>query len=93
MKTACLGALGLCEHCGALVSMEGMPAEAADANWACPKCRGELTHLSFGYDRDDEKSKKVRWVGPNAKWVDLEPTEDFMLGDLQVFVQPVRFIY
>jgi hypothetical protein len=61
--------------------MEGMPADAMNAEWKCPKCKKVLTGKSFGYN---SKSKKVKWVGPGNKWVRTEPKEDFELGNWSV---------
>lgn len=70
--------LGLCEHCGVLICLEGLPADAMDAKWVCPGCGGELTHKSFGYKTD--QGGKEKWVGPEGKWTTGKPTEDFVLG-------------
>lgn len=87
-RTVTLAGLGLCEHCGTLISMEGMPMEAIDATWLCPKCEGELTEKSFGY----ENEKKILWVGKEGKWVDRIPAAppfgEFDLGNWRVLINP-----
>ena len=77
-----LESLGLCEHCGELLTLESMPLEAMDAIWRCPACNGVLEGESFGY----EGRTKVRWVGPGKTWVTEKPTKDSELGNLDVFV-------
>lgn len=84
MTTTSAVNLGLCEHCGTLISMDRMSADSMNADWKCPKCRGLITHVSFGYDRAEKGAKKVKWVGPDNQWVEKEPTEDFKIGDLNV---------
>lgn len=64
--------LGLCEHCGILVTMEG---RSADGRQICV-CGKELTHKSFGVT---EEGEKIKWVGLEGKWVDEKPTENFKL--------------
>lgn len=84
--------LGLCEHCGALVSISDYAGDdAMNAKWLCGKCRGELSHLSFGFDKGARGAQKVRWVGPDGKWTDKKPTDDFQLGTIQVMVGPEVF--
>jgi hypothetical protein len=71
--------IGLCEHCGTLLTIEGMSGDAVGATWFCPAagCGKELTHLSFGYT---ETGKKVRWVSSQGKWISSKPRQDFTLG-------------
>lgn len=76
-----LESLGLCEHCGALVSMEDLPSDSINAKWSCSRYRGTLTHLSFGYDQSKGTFKKTRWVGPKGEWVGEKPIECFPLGN------------
>lgn len=81
--------LGLCEHCETVVSISEYPGgDEMNAKWLCGKCKGELTHLSFGFDRRSLDAQKVRWVGPDGKWTDKKPTDDFQLGTVQVMVGP-----
>ena len=81
--------LGLCEHCGAIVSISNYAGdEAMNADWLCGKCKGKLSHLSFGFDKGSRGAQKVRWVGPNGKWTNQKPAEDFRLGGLEVMVGP-----
>lgn len=77
-------ALGLCEHCGALLNMCTLPADAVNGEWRCPTCRGVLSHVSFGYDRPEKGAQKVRWVGPDGAWTDQKPVGEFQLGNLFV---------
>lgn len=82
--------LGLCEHCNELLSFADMPMDSMNAPWVCPKCRGVLNHLSFGYAT--ERGGKVRWVGPDGKWTDKKPTENFDLGGWYVTaLRPTTF--
>ena len=81
--------LGLCEHCGVLLTIEGLPAEAMDAEWKCPRCKKTLTGKSFGYKEVDGKWKKTRWVGKDGKWVNEKPGGDFDLGVLTVVKRPL----
>ncbi len=80
-----IDALGLCEHCNALVSMLNLPADSIDAIWRC-SCGQEMSHLSFGFDKGGLGAKKVKWVGPGRVWVDQQPTQDFELGHIHVMV-------
>ncbi len=80
-----LAALGLCEHCGVLISLEDMPLDAMGAEWRCPQCEQVITGQSFGYN---ESHEKVRWVGKDKKWVENKPKEDFDLDGLTVVVNP-----
>jgi hypothetical protein len=82
-----ISALGLCEHCHALISLQDLPNDSLDAIWQCPKCRKTLSHLSFGYNRGGQGAKKVKWVGPDKKWVDKLPDHDFELENYLVRVQ------
>jgi hypothetical protein len=66
-------ALGICEHCGTILDITGFPSESMDADWICPNCKRILSHLSFGYDKETEDAKRVKWVGPGGKWVDKAP--------------------
>jgi hypothetical protein len=88
-----LAGLGLCEHCGTLVSVSDYAAdESMNADWLC-RCGKKLTHTSFGYDKGTEGAKKVRWVSPDRKWTDVKPAEDFQLGKVRVIRQMSRFAY
>lgn len=92
-----VSSLGICEHCQTLLSMQDMPAESISAVWKCPKCKGILSYKSFGYEitgKDDQKRdkyNKTRWVGPNGKWSNEKPKEDFNLGDWHVIINMPRF--
>ena len=83
--------LGKCEHCGAILSIEGLPTEAMDAIWKCPKCEKELTGKSFGYEEAGKSNfEKVRWVGERRRWVRKKPSEDFNLGNWRIIIAPPR---
>ncbi|HOI97256.1 MAG: hypothetical protein WA093_03970 [Minisyncoccales bacterium] len=88
MAVYLLAGLGLCEHCGNLITLEGFPIEAIDAEWRCPKCQGILGGKSFGYEGDGKKAQKVWWVGPDGKWVKIKPTEEFDLDSWHIIIQP-----
>ena len=91
---AYIEALGICEHCGALTSMENLPIEALDAIWKCAKCEKDLTHKSFGFEEVEGKFRKVKWVGPDKKWTSVRPTENFNIGHLLVSVtQPLAPLF
>lgn len=81
-----LAGLGLCEHCSVPLSIEGMLAEALDAEWRCPNCSGILSHRSFGYA--SEGGGKEKWVDPDGKWTTTKPVEDFTLGGWCVVIRP-----
>lgn len=87
-KVVSLASLGLCEHCGVLLTMEEMPSDAINAEWRCFKCNDVLSHRSFGYDRGEQGAQKVKWVGPNGEWTEEEPKDDFDLGNLFVMSPP-----
>lgn len=86
MPIARIEALGLCEHCGELINITGMPTESLDAPWCCPSCKKELSHLSFGYD--DPSGGRVRWVGLDGSWTAKRPIKDFSLRNLHVLAGP-----
>jgi hypothetical protein len=87
-RTVSHAGLGLCEHCGTLISMEGMPSESIDAAWRCPKCKGILSEKSFGY----ENAKKKFWVGTDGKWAEkipeAPPFGEFILGSWRILLNP-----
>jgi hypothetical protein len=89
-RTVDVETLGLCEHCGELLSFADMPAESLNAPWVCPKCRSMLSHLSFGYAT--ERGGKVRWVGPDGKWAETKPAEAFDLGSWRVTIRQTVFL-
>ncbi len=91
MPYATIVTLGLCEHCGMLVSMANMPDDAMDAEWHCPKCSGILGHASFGFDKGTRGAKKIKWVGPDGRWTDEQPKDDFKLGDLYVCIHAPHY--
>lgn len=81
--------LGLCEHCGVLLTIEDLPADAMDADWVCPKCKGLLTMRSFGYADEEGEEEQRRYVGPDGKWTDARPEKDFVLGNWKILVEPL----
>ncbi|OGZ52429.1 MAG: hypothetical protein A3B25_01925 [Candidatus Ryanbacteria bacterium RIFCSPLOWO2_01_FULL_48_26] len=86
-----LATLGLCEHCGIMVSMANFPADAMGAEWHCPNCKGILGHVSFGFDKATSGAKKIKWVGPGGTWTDVEPKDDFKLGEIYVHIHSPRY--
>ena len=86
MKTVMLAGLGLCEHCGTLITMEDIPGGEMDAEWHCPSCSGVLSHKSFGYESSGDK---IQWVDSDGQWTKEKPTEDFELRGWRVFAQSV----
>ena len=90
MSRLLLEALGLCEKCGTLLNIEGMPSDSMNANWPCPKCRENTTGASFGYTQVDGEWKKTRWVGrvgDKIEWVTKKPTVDFKIGKQDVWLE------
>ena len=87
-RTVYIESVGICEHCGKIVTLEGMPAEAMDAELICSKCNGTLTHKSFGYEEIDGKWKKVKWPGKDGKWTTERPIGGFDLGSWFITVLP-----
>ncbi len=85
-KLVSLESLGLCEHCGIPLSDEDMPADAMEADWRCPSCEGLLTNKTFGFEEIEGEWKRTRWVGPEKKWVEERPTDDFALGSWYVLI-------
>lgn len=81
-----LDGLGICEHCNAILSIDGFPADAMDADWKCHKCGGILTHRSFGYAEIEGKWRKVYWVGPEKKWVNQPSANDFDIGNWRIVI-------
>lgn len=79
-----LEALGLCEHCGALLTAHDMSVDSMDADWACPKCSKVLTGKTFGYETTDGEPKRVRWVGPDRNWTGNRPSTEFVLGNWRI---------
>ena len=86
MREVQLAGVGLCEHCETLLTLEDMPLEAMNATWSCSACGGELSHKSFGYEHGGLEAQRVRWVGPDGKWTDQQPTVDFQLKHWLVMV-------
>jgi len=88
--------LGLCEHCNALLNLEGMTADTMDADIICPKCNKMTTHLSFGYEKVGDDWKKIRWpgkVGNGFGWISVKPDRDFAVGSVEVWVEMPPFNY
>ncbi len=87
LPTVKLEGLGLCEHCSELVTLEGLPSGALNAELKCPQCHKSMGHRSFGYKKASGKGGKVVWVGPKGMWVKKRPAKDFELNGLYVSVQ------
>lgn len=81
--------LGMCEHCGTVFSIEGLPSDAMNAEWKCRKCNGVLTMKSLGYDDIGRKKGKRCFVGPDRKWKETKPENDFNLGSWRIAVGPL----
>lgn len=79
--------LGLCECCGALLTLQDVPANALRGKWKCPKCGKTLTNKSFGNEQIGDEWAKIYWVGEDGKWTDKKPDNDFNLGDWRVIVR------
>ncbi len=97
MSYLLLAAIGLCEHCGTLLNIEGMPAEAMGADWPCPKCKKNTTSASFGYKEVSKgKWEKIRWVGKidgKLGWVTEKPTSSFRVGELEIWIESPCMFY
>jgi len=83
--------LGLCEHCGELLTLENMPSEAMDAEWRCPNCNNAINHKTFGFEEVNGEWEKIRWVGKDGKWTSERPKENFDLGAWHVSDKPIMF--
>jgi len=92
-KILIAGGLGLCEHCGVLLSIENMPPDSMNADWYCLDCKKLLTGRSFGYESINNKWEKTKWVGKKGEWVADKPEEDFNLGDLHIIPNAISLIY
>jgi len=88
-----LATLGLCEHCGVLITISDLPADAMDGDWACPKCGKLLGGKTFGYEGEGRDCKKTRWVGPKRKWVSQKPTQEFTLGSWHIIPKTISPIF
>ena len=84
-----VASLGICEHCGVIVTFQNMPADSMNAEWKCRSCNGTLTHGSFGFTKEGGKEK---WVGPNSEWTTEMPTQDFILGNFDVHIRTLSFL-
>ena len=87
-----LQGLGLCEHCGTLVTIEDIPENATIAGWKCSRCGGGLSAKTFGFGKPDGVLRKIQWVGINGQWTKIKPTENFSLGGWRVLFRP-KFRY
>ena len=76
--------LGICEHCNKIILIQDYAGSEGGENWHCKHCSKEIGHASFGYDVPGIGCKKVRWVGPQGKWVTERPEETFRLPNLIV---------
>lgn len=81
LATLRLAGLGLCEFCSSMLTLEGLPSHALSAPLKCPQCGLTLGHRSFGYKEETGEEGRDRWVGPDGRWIDVEPTEDFDFPD------------
>ncbi|MDD2730506.1 MAG: hypothetical protein PHW33_00045 [Candidatus Portnoybacteria bacterium] len=82
--------LGLCEHCGTLMTLEDMPAEAIDADWACPACGKIISSKTFGYEGKGADCRRTKWVGPDRQWVEEKPKQEFVIGFWRVIPEAIR---
>ncbi len=88
-----LNSLGVCGRCNAIVSITDYAhGDSMDAKWMC-RCGAELTHTEFGYDKGERGAKKIKWVGPDGKWTDTEPEEDFKLGEVDVVIRMPSHVF
>ena len=85
-KTVKLVFLVICEHCEALLDLEGIPIKGPINKWKCPKCEESLTTQTLGYSENIKKARRIKWVGLDGKWTTTKPTENFHLGDMFVLV-------
>ncbi len=84
MANAKVDSLGICVHCNRILNIL-MFAGDSDLNaiWKC-SCGKETTHETFGYDQAGQGARKVKWVGPDSRWTEERPSEDFKLGEVEV---------
>ena len=54
--------------------------------------RGILSMKSFGYEGEGKKSKRVRWVGEDGKWVETKPDKDFEVGNWYIVTEGLPLI-
>lgn len=87
-----VGGLGMCEHCGTLLTLEDMPPDSMNADWPCPNCGKLLTGKSFGYEMIGSKWEKTMWVGKGKIWVAEKPIETFDLGSWHIIPQTPSMI-
>lgn len=85
--------LGMCEHCGILLTLEDMPQDSMNADWSCRKCKKPLTGKSFGYSEIGDQWEKNKWVGKGNIWIAEKPTESFDLGSWHIIPDSPRLIY
>lgn len=91
-KIVGLESLGLCEICGALLSVEDLPIDAMNSGWRCPGCKGIITNKTFGYEEINGVWKRIQWVGKGKKWTQRKPTENFGLNHWHIAVKPTSSI-
>lgn len=84
MRTVHSDSLGVCEHCGHIFPARDVVKEGEDGK--CPKCNKEISAATFGYRKFRKKWRKNRWLGPDGKWIDTEPSENFSIGELYIIV-------
>lgn len=83
--------LGICSACDGIISILHY-ANSGDAEvWHCIHCNAIVDHESFGYDKPSRGCRKVRWVGPEGKWVAELPSEHFTIGKLTVYARHPRY--
>jgi hypothetical protein len=89
-----INGLGICEYCSTVLCVRDIPEGIDIRTAACPACnRGPLS-LSFtwglGPDPKDlgdrTNCKQLKWVGPDGKWTNTIPTENFLLPRLGLVI-------
>lgn len=91
MKTVVVDSLGICQHCGDVISIADCTFETDEdrAYPPCPLCkRHTFSWDTWGedYDRDTKESER-RFVGPDGQWTDQRPNADFIIGEYDVRVK------
>jgi hypothetical protein len=82
MRAVFLCDLGICEHCGGFVTNSSSSPVNKKGLVICSHCKGRIKN-SFGFSPD---GKRVRWVGPEGKWVRHKPESNFFLKNMNVIV-------
>ena len=67
--------LGLC-NCGKLLDRQALASDGG----VCPACCNQPNEECFGIKNGEKK----RWLGPDGKWVQEQPKENFTIGGWKI---------